>query len=82
MQIEYQRFVSIVLSKQKKDINKYSLQKQVVYLTRLAQQQKQTIEEERIHYNEIFRQNINNFKVKMNEQIGSMRVNNTNTNSI
>lgn len=40
MELEYQRFVEIILQKRKIDEEKYSLEKQVVFLTRLAQEQK------------------------------------------
>lgn len=35
MEIDYQRYVDIVMNKQKVDPEKYSLEKQLVYLTRL-----------------------------------------------
>lgn len=73
MELEYQRFVEIILQKRKIDEEKYSLEKQVVFLTRLAQEQKQTIEEERKYYNQIFKQNIESFKSQMSEQVNTIR---------
>lgn len=43
MEIEYQRYVEIVMNKQKLDPDQYSLEKQLVYLTRLDLEQNETI---------------------------------------
>lgn len=43
MELDYQRYVDIIYTKQKLDPQEFSLEKQLAHLTRLTQEQKQTI---------------------------------------
>lgn len=73
MEAQYQKYVEMVMTKQKFDPEKFNLEKQLVYLTRLSLEQQETIEEERKSYNEIFKEYHESFKSDLSEKLNSLR---------